>query len=132
MTKTEAAAAVEKYGSQHKAARALGVSRRQVRKLLGVVVSSNASPPSAGRSLAEFRSTFDKSFIVPQRIKAALKELGAGWEYEVPFSKAAGVSLADLGNFREQFIDHVVQVERGGRRAWAGTKAVAAQMRAMI
>lgn len=86
---------------------------------------------AAGRSLSEFRSTYDKATIIPAKVKEALKSLGTGWEYEVQFAKLAGVSLADLGAFRDQFAPHVVSL-REGRRAWAGTAATAKQMREML
>lgn len=84
-----------------------------------------------GKTIAEFRATYDKSYIVPAKIKATIKELGNGWEYETTFAKMAGVSLADLGSFRDEFAAHVISL-REGRRVWAGTKAIADQMRQMI
>jgi hypothetical protein len=86
---------------------------------------------NGGRSLAEFRAVYDKDFIIPRKIKAALAALGASWEYEVQFAKLAGVSLADLGNYRDQFADNVVTL-RESRRAWAGTTATAKAMREML
>ena len=85
----------------------------------------------AGRSLAEFRQTYDKDTIVPAKIKAALKVLGSGWEYEVQFAKLAGLTLADLGNYRDQYADYVVTL-RESRRAWAGTVATARAMKGML
>ena len=69
---------------------------------------------------------------MPWKVREALRILGNGWEYEVAFAKAAGVSLADLATYRDQFAAHVVQLSREGRRAWAGTKAAADQMRKML
>ena len=91
------------------------------------------SPPGSksGRSLAEFRQAYDKDYIVPRAIKAALKTLGAGWEYESAFAKLAGVSLADLGNYRTQFVDYVVPL-KDSRRAWAGTPSTAKTMKGML
>jgi hypothetical protein len=84
-----------------------------------------------GRSLAEFRQTYDKDTIVPGKVRAALKVLGAGWEYEAQFAKLAGLSLSDLGAYRDLFAAHVVALKET-RRAWAGTVAVAKAMREMI
>jgi hypothetical protein len=90
------------------------------------------TPAKMGRSLTEFRATYDKATIVPTRVKAALKALGAGgWEYENIFARAAGVSLSDLANFRDAFAAHIVSL-REGRRAWAGSAATATAMREMI
>lgn len=89
----------------------------------------------AGKSkkLSDFRAIFDKSFIIPKRIKEGLKSLGAqGWEYEAQFARVCGVSLADLSAYRDEFSDYIVQVNRDGRRAWAGSPALAGQMRDMV
>jgi hypothetical protein len=97
-----------------------------------VATAAAGTPAKMGRSLTEFRATYDKATIVPTRVKAALKALGAGgWEYENIFARAAGVSLSDLANFRDAFAAHIVSL-REGRRAWAGSAATAAAMREMI
>lgn len=87
-----------------------------------------------GRSIEEFRNAFDKATIVPSRVKAALAALGTGWMTELEFAKLAGVSLPDLGTYREAFEGHVVVLpgEHKGKRLWAGTKAVATRMREML
>ena len=85
-----------------------------------------------GRTLAEFRSVYDKDFVVPAKIASALKRLGAnGWETEMNFARMAGISMQDISNYREKYMDHVVLVERGSRRIWAGTKGLAAKLRSM-
>jgi hypothetical protein len=132
MTRQEAEAAIRKHGSQQNAADALGVSRKVLRTALAKRTSATAQQAAVGKSLSDFRRTYDKSFIVPNKIKAALKMLGAGWEYEVAFAKYAGVSLMDLGNVRDQFSDHIVSIGRESKRAWAGTKATADAMRRML
>jgi hypothetical protein len=81
------------------------------------------------RALSEFRETYDKSLIIPARVRKALTRMGKGrWAYESEFAKLAEVTLADLGNFRDKFSAYVVQL-REGRRAWAGTPGTAVQMR---
>lgn len=134
MTATEAKAAITRYGSQTKAAAALGCGRKTIRKALAKCGgATDAKPhvaPAAGRSLSEFRATYDKSTIVPAKVKAGLSALGNRWEYEVVFAKMVGVSLMDLGAVREQFAEYVVSMRE--RRAWAGTKATAEAMRRML
>lgn len=150
MTHDEAASAVAKHGSQTKAAAALGVGRKTIRRALervgdkptpaGAVkgggksvppFAAKAVQPRKGRSLADFRRVYDKDLIIPARIRAAIKELGAGgWEYEQGFVKIAGVSTQDLGNYRDQFADHIVTIKE--RRAWAGSKETATKMRSML
>lgn len=139
MTRQEAETAIEKYGSQTKAARAMGVSRKTLRKAIATgKAATRASTatvrhvPAAGKSLADFRQAYDKSYIVPNKIKAALKELGNGWEYESVFAKSAGVSLMDMGAVRDQFAPFIVVIGRESKRAWAGTKATADAMRKML
>ena len=137
LTQDDAEALVKKHGSVTKAARAAGFARSSFRRMLtGVTktpaVHAPAAPTKSGKSLADFRATYDKDFIIPQRIRAGIKALGAGWEYEVAFAKLAGVSMNDLGNYREQFADYVVTLKRDGKRAWAGTAGMAKAMREMV
>lgn len=126
MTEQEA---VKKYGTITAAAKALGIAQSTLSDRL-----KRASQPkgdATGRSLSEFRATHDKSYIVPKKIRDGLAKLGEGWEYEMNFAKLAGISLSDLAAFRSLFEEHLVVVDRT-RRAWAGTKATAAKMRAMV
>lgn len=129
-------------GGLAEAARAMGMPRTTLAgklesaKKLGMKVrgsSAQVSPAGAGRGLDEFRVNFDKSYIVPKRIAAALEKLGSGWQYEVEFSKLAGVNLTDLAHYRPQFEEFVVALNRdGGKRVWAGTKGFAAKLREMV
>ncbi len=101
-------------------------------------MTAKKSAPAAkvareGKSLADFRAEHDKSFIVPKKIRDALEKLGDGWQYEVEFLRTAGLSTTDLAAYREEFLDYTVNVGgRTPRRVWAGTKALAEKMRAMI
>lgn len=137
MTKEETLAAVKKHGGIRKAAEALGISystfqARVSKANQGVARIASPSIPVKGKSLSEFKATYDKSFIVPNKIKAALKELGGGWAYELDFAKLAGVSVMDIGRVRDQFAEHIVVLNRESKRAWAGTKATAKAMRNML
>lgn len=135
--------ALAKYGSTGKAAKALGMGKTTFREAIkrgafgkAVVAkketADNAPRPKA-RTLADFRGQYDKSYIVPAKIRDGIKTLGAnGWEYEVEFARIAGVSLNDLGRVRDQFADHVVALSRDSRRAWAGSKKMADAMREML
>jgi len=144
MTKAEAQAAIAKYGSQTKAAAGLGVSRSMLRRrLAGGGESKTAAPkqdaPKAvpipakpGHTLADFRRTYDKDTIIPNKIKTALKALGGSWEYEREFVARSGVSYADLGHYREMFAENLVTIKRDSKRVWAGTTGLAAQLREMV
>lgn len=128
------AALVKKHGSVKSAARAAQVPETTFRRRLsgGEPAKAAAGVARGGRSLAEFRSEFDRDYIVPRKIRAALAALGTAWLYEVEFAKAARVSLADLGNYRDAFIAHVVLLKRDSRRVWAGTRKLAARLRGML
>lgn len=127
--------ALKQAASQTAAARALGISRSTLQhrlKLMPKEMPGQSAPArTVGRSLAEFRSSHDKAFIIPQKIRAGLAALGDGWEYEMAFAKLAGVSLGDLSAFRSIFEAHLVVVERT-KRAWAGKASTAEKMRSMV
>lgn len=130
LTKDQALEAVRKHGTANAAARALGVPKNTFRNWLkGAALKPRKN---SGKSLADFRVTHDRSFIVPERIKDALKALGDGWEYEMQFTKLAAVSSSELSSYRDQFSDYVVVLRRDGKRAWAGSPATAQKMREMI
>lgn len=138
----EAVAAWEKAGRvTTEAAKAVGVNESSMRRRLKLARARfgalKPTPAPAlgkhGRSLDDFRSQHDKDFIVPRRIREALKTLGpSNWEYEAQFARLAGVGLADLATYREQFAEYVVSVSRESKRAWAGSPALAVKMRAMV
>jgi hypothetical protein len=94
----------------------------------------------ASKTLADFRSKFDRDIVVPGKIKAALATLGKegpeAWEYEGDFIKRAGVSQTDIGKYREQFAKHIVVAKEvgrstsgNGRRVWFWSAGVAAKAR---
>ena len=134
---TTAHEAVAKHGSISAAAKALGIARTTLQGRLkhrpsALLPKVGTEKPKVGKSLADFRAAHDKDYIVPSKIKAALKQIGNGWEYEADFLRLASVSVADLALYRDQFGDHWVVVDRSGKRVWAGTKALADEMRSMI
>jgi hypothetical protein len=143
ITPEQAIAAIKKYGGARPAARALGCCHgwliRLARRAAGpsmkpeAVNRAVAGKPKGVKSLTDFRQVYDKDTIVPAKIREALGKLGAGgWEYEVEFAKMAGVSLYDLGRVRDRFANNVVTIGRESKRAWAGSKALAQQMREML
>jgi hypothetical protein len=131
-------------GNQRAAAQALGIARSTFQQRLkqrpgskgaahaADVAKSKDASKKLGRSLADFRSEHDKDYIVPKKIRDALDQLGNSWEYESNFSRIAGVSLGDLGNYRDEFSDYIVVVSRAGKRAWAGRAELAKKMREMV
>ncbi len=137
---------VQKHGSIARAAKAAKLSPSTFRDRLrggraGLRETRQGKPSSAGApaakaySLADFKAQFDKSTIVPNKIRAALSALGDGWLYEVEFAQHAGVSLNDLGRFRDAFAAHQLVARAQGRserRIWVGSKKVADRMRDML
>lgn len=100
-----------------------------------MTASKQEKGKSLGKSVDEFRNLYDKSYIVPRKIKAALEKLGEGWLRELDFAKMAGLNPSDLSAYRAEFEeDHVVALtgNERGRRAWAGTKAFANKLRGML
>ena len=87
-----------------------------------------------GRDVDAFRAAHDRNFIIPRRIKDAIERLGAdSWEYEQPFMKMAELSATDIGMFRAEFLDFIVEVgARNKKRVWCGSKALANKLRAMV
>ena len=140
LTKEQAQAALKKYGSLRAAAKALGVSRKTVRlRLKGIVPKQprttnhdprTTSPKAVGFTRDDFKRKYDKSFIVPHRIREALKQIGPNrYLPEGEFNRLAGISQTDMAAYREQFEDdYVVTVERT-KRLWCGSKALANEFR---
>jgi hypothetical protein len=138
LAKLVAARAKDPTAGRYKLIRMTGISEGNVKKWLKGGAKVTTIKPAApltvkkGKTLADFRNTYDKATIVPSKVKAAIKEIGAsGWEYESQFAKLAGVSLSDLGMFRDEFAGYVVNL-RDSRRAWAGSEKTAKTMREMI
>ena len=93
-----------------------------------------APAKTVGKTLEDFRSAHDESFLVPQKIKEGLEKLGEdGWEYENNFIKICGLATHNFSRYREQFEDFYVNVGgRNAKRVWAGSKKLAAKMREMV
>jgi hypothetical protein len=87
----------------------------------------------SAKTIDDFKNAYHKGTIIPAKIKAGIASLTPnGWEYEVEFSKLCGVSLYDLGHFRDQFADNIVPINRGSKRVWAGSVRLAKQMKEML
>jgi hypothetical protein len=133
MTADEAQALLKKHGTLTRAAAAAGMVRSTFTRLVGTAAKPVPAMAKKGvvRSLTDFRNTYDLATIVPRKIAAGLKALGNGWLYEVEFAKEAGLTLRDLGLFRDNYAEHIVAV-KDSRRAWVGSKKIAEEMRNMI
>jgi len=132
MDKAEALAIRKKHKSTAAAARAAGMPRTTLRdRLNGHRPGVKIDHRETTKSLAAFRRMYDKSVVIPVHIRAALKALGSGWEYEAELAKRAGISRADLVSYKDKFIQHIVLL-REGRRVWAGSVKMAEAMRNMV
>lgn len=79
-----------------------------------------------GKTLADFRAAHDRNVIVPTKIRAALSKLATehaeNWVYEADLLKLAGISTTDIGLFRDQFVEHIVETAgRNAKRVWFAT-----------
>lgn len=87
-----------------------------------------------GHGAEEFRAQYDRSYIVPRRIKEALQRLGDRWMREIDFAKFAGVGSQDISAYRSEFEEgYVVELagRNAGKRVWCGSKALASKLREM-
>ncbi|HKS75845.1 MAG TPA: hypothetical protein VJQ82_21715 [Terriglobales bacterium] len=92
------------------------------------------SQKPVGKTLADFRSAHDKNVIVPSKIKKALADMESehpeNWAYESDLIKRAGISQTDIGMFRDQFADHVIETSgRNAKKVWFASAKVAAKVR---
>ena len=89
------------------------------------------------KTLDDFRAAHDKNVIVPTKIQAALdsmlKEGAENWSYEADLIRRAQISQTDMGLFRSQFADHVVETRdhKNSKRVWFADKKVAAKVRSL-
>ena len=133
---------VKKHGNISAASEAAGLARTTFRRRLakeqGVPIANekktNGANEKKTKGIAEFRNLYDKDTIVPAKIKEGLKLLGqGGWEYESVFAKEyCGISMNDMATYRELFEDYIVPLRRDGKRVWAGSRAMAQQLRSMV
>lgn len=101
------------------------------------MAKAKTAPTPAPRNLNTFRANHDRNVIVPNKIRAALADMAAkegpeAYAYEgsdpeggTPFIKRAGISQTDVGLFRDQFAEHVVELPNDsrsrGKRVWFAT-----------
>lgn len=93
---------------------------------------------TAAKTLADFRSKFDREVVIANRIKAAFaKMLECGpeeFEEEADFLKLAGITINDLKNQRTEFADHIVEMppvkrDRAPVKIWFASAKVASEAR---
>jgi hypothetical protein len=90
------------------------------------------------KNLDAFRATHDRNVTVPNKIRAGLDALAKAegpeaWEYEADFVKRAQISQTDLGQFRSNFEDHIVETKgRVSKRVWFADVTTAATARDAI
>lgn len=102
------------------------------------VIKPKPIPRAVKKNLDAFRATHDRNVTVPNKIRAGLDSLakaeGAeGWEYEADFVKRASLSQTDLGQFRAQFEDHIVETKgKSAKRVWFADVSTASKAREAI
>ena len=97
-----------------------------------------ASPKPQARTAAQFRALHDKTVIVPNKIRAALKKLiDVGPEhfaYDEEFRQLCGLQAAELAAYRDQFKRHWFMTagltkSSNQKRVWFGDAKVADRLR---
>src|SRR5262245_27635058 len=92
---------------------------------------------TTARTVADYKAAFDPDVIVPNKIRAALatllKEGAEHWEYEIDFTKRAGLNATQFARYRDEFKAHFVETpSTGGRspkRVWFSDAKVAKKLR---
>lgn len=91
-----------------------------------------AKAKGVGKSIEDFRKSHDRNYIVPEKIRTGIEQIGDGWLYEAEFLKLSGISTTDLAMFRDQFEDYWVIADKSSKkRVWCGSKEFASELRGM-
>ncbi len=87
--------------------------------------------PKVGMSMAELNAKYNPAVIIPTKIREALKKLGNAAVEEQDFRALVGTNSSMISAYRDEFIDHVIPVRRGGatKYIWAGTTEFAQEAR---
>ncbi len=88
-----------------------------------------------GRTLADFKNTYDANIVVPAKIEAALARIGSEYRTALEFQKEADVSMTELARFRDQYEEYIAVVKTKDskpRDMWFGTIEAAADGRASV
>ena len=96
--------------------------------------------PKPKKDAASFRAQFDKSVIIPTKLREGLadlakKEGAEAWETENDFFRRAGVANVDGASFRDEFAPHIVEARnksRSSQRIWFADAKLAKSMREKI
>lgn len=86
------------------------------------------------KTLADFKAIHDPNVVVPSKIRKALEAMTKNgpenWEYEGEFIRLAGISTTQMGAFRDQFVEHIVETSgKQAKRVWFGSTKAAAKAR---
>lgn len=87
----------------------------------------------AKMNLEELNARYNPNVIIPNKIKAALKEVGNAAVAEDELRKLTGLNANQLAQFRAEFENYLIPVRdpasRHPRYLWAGTPEFAAAAR---
>ena len=89
---------------------------------------------STGKTKADFVAKFSRKFVIPNKIRAALAELGPkGYEEQGEFLKRTGVTPVDLNAYKSEFDDHVIEARPVGGNSkvvtiWVGSASFASEL----
>jgi hypothetical protein len=120
--------AIAKHGGIQPAAAHFKVSHHVIRRVLAEggehSVPSKPTPRAQRKTLGDFQKSFDKSFIVPERIKAGIGKYlhGGFWEHDQNFRELCRVPANLWHRFREQFDEYQIRVD--GKVVWAEPETI--------
>ena len=96
-----------------------------------------ASIKPAFKTLADFQAAHNPDVKIPTKIRAGLASLLAegkeSAEYEAEFVKRAGVTISQIGKYRDQFAKHIVVVREerksSPKNVWFADTGIATKAR---
>jgi len=144
MTKKELIKVLKKHPTRAHAARALGVPESTFRdrlKRMGITLqdlqSEAGQEEGVKKTIDDFKTTHDRTYLIPTAIKNALSDLGPEhWLTEAEFMKsrhfrAHKITKLEIQEYSPPFEGYIVELPRG-KSAWAGSTELATQLQTMV
>lgn len=91
-----------------------------------------------GKGKAEFQAKFSRKFIIPNKVTAAIAELGpTGYEEQGEFLKRVGLTPVDLNLCKESFADFWFEARPVGGNSktcviWCGSEKFAKELQGLL
>jgi hypothetical protein len=104
----------------------------KTKKPAAAAVTATTTNRQCGKTAAQWREVHDRSVIIPRKIRAGFKSLGAHWEYHNEFAELCGISSQELSGYidHEEFPEHWLMTGgKNPKRCWCGTEELAFDLR---